>query len=142
MKLRLLSSVPLLSLLFGLACNVATDEAESPSRIGFVVNTSTLQVSGMLEVSLVNGSAASVGYNLCSTSLEQSLGTEWVEDSGRSSQSCTKELRVLSPGQAATTLLALGDPLGPGVYRVRTEVEWPIGGSHHSVVSGPFTVLP
>ena len=142
MKSRRITTWPVLCLLLAPACQVASHESQPLGEIHLVVNGSVLRTSDTLDVSLINRSSATAGYNLCFTSVEQSVGDQWVRSSVRSDQSCTKELRILDPGRSAAVLLALGDSLGLGTYRVRTAIEWPVGEGQHDVVSDPFSVRP
>jgi hypothetical protein len=142
MRSRRITTLAVFCLLLAPACQVASDESQPLGEIHFVVNASVLRTSDALEVSLINSSSASAGYNLCFTSVEQSVGDQWVRSSAGSDQSCTKELRILEPGRSAVALLALGGSLGLGTYRVRTAIEWPVGEVQHDVVSDPFSVRP
>ena len=142
MKALRMTSLSVLCLLLAAACQAASDVFQSLGEIHLVVNPSVLTTSDTLDVSLINRSSASVGYDLCFTSVEQSAGDQWVRSSAGADRSCTKELRVLAPGRSAAALLPLGASLAPGTYRVRTGIEWRVGEGQRDVVSDPFSVLP
>ncbi len=75
---------------------------------------------GSMVLTLENGSTGSIGYNLCTSSIERLDGSRWtrVEED----RACTMELRMLAPG--GTDQFTVGLPAGapPGEYRYTTSV--------------------
>ena len=134
-----------LPLLLSLACGLVTDASQAPAGIALVVSPTRLIVTDTLHLSLSNVSTAPAGYNLCWVSLQRKVAGRWVFFPWPSSRVCTAELRGLSPGQTAHGVVVLPSSLHPGIYRVRTGIEWPLNGRHgrqREVVSQQFTVLP
>lgn len=126
----------------GLACRAVTDESQSPPGINLGVSPTTLIVTDTLHLSLSNVSTARAGYNLCWVSLDRKVDGRWAAFPWPSSRVCTAELRVLSPGQTAHGVVVLPSSLRPGIYRVRTGIEWPLNGSQREVRSEQFNVRP
>jgi hypothetical protein len=93
-----------------------------------------------LVLTLRNGLAHAIGYNLCGAALEQRVGTEWRESPHRLAEVCTMELRTLAPGASGTYRHTVPGGASPGEYRVRSAVESPLGGSWTTIHSGTFTI--
>jgi hypothetical protein len=86
-------------------------------------------------LTLLNGSAAQIGYNLCTSSLESSAGREIPTN-----QVCTMELRLLEPGGSATHRYSLPVNMLEGSYRFATQVHWTDEGRTATVRSNAFEV--
>jgi hypothetical protein len=91
-------------------------------------------------LTLVNGTAADVGYNLCVTALDRRVGDGWEPEPLPLVEVCTMELRLLGPGQTADFRHTLPRGLQAGEYRMRTGVESPMGEGQVGVVTAAFTV--
>ena len=92
-------------------------------------------------LSLHNETAYQVGYNLCGSGLEQLRTGSWhpVPQDGV----CTRELRIVAPGQRAYYQTRLPRSLAAGKYRFSTGVETPLNRSTPGldrIYSRPFTV--
>lgn len=89
-------------------------------------------------LTLSNGGATEVGYNLCSSTLERRTGSGW--EAQRVDLVCTMELRGLAPGSSASFTHTLPAALAAGEYRYSTRVEERPGGAMRSVATDSFTV--
>lgn len=107
-----------------------------PSGIEYSTDRSTYQIGDTVVSRLVNASDQQVGYNLCISSLEQRSGTEWTRTSIEPS-TCPAILLALQPGDTAEHRQAL-QQLPSGVYRLRTDVEAPVGKVRTDLVTEPF----
>ena len=72
-------------------------------------------------MSLRNGAAMSIGYNLCIAALEQLGGDLWIP-APTIAVSCPQSFHALAPGETATGQAALPATLEPGVYRFVTQL--------------------
>lgn len=72
-------------------------------------------------LTLENLSAASIGYNLCASTLVRDERGQWVEIP--SDRVCTMELRGLEPGERDDFTLEMPTELPTGVYRFRTTLD-------------------
>jgi hypothetical protein len=88
-------------------------------------------------LTLTNGTATPLGYNLCHSILQRRDGGSWTDV--RTDEVCTMELRTLQPGASATIDKRWPSNAGAGEYRYRTRVELPHGGSGTEVVTSTFT---
>jgi hypothetical protein len=91
-------------------------------------------------LTLRNGLAHTIGYNLCGAALERREGGEWRQVQPGLAEVCTLELRTLAPGAGATYRHTVPPGLAAGEYRVRSAVESPLGGSWVAVQSAPITI--
>ena len=89
-------------------------------------------------LTLRNESPATVGYNLCSSTLERRTGGSWK--TVPEEIVCTRELRTLAQGASATFDRHVRPALPPGEYRFVTQVESPLGGRMTSVASNSLTI--
>jgi hypothetical protein len=93
----------------------------------------TVSQERALELSLRNGSAQAIGYNLCASGLERRSEGRWQAVPTR--RVCTMELRTLPPGGAARYQISLED-VPPGEYRARARID----GNPPEVATDPFIV--
>ncbi|HXG59302.1 MAG TPA: hypothetical protein VNL91_09790 [Thermoanaerobaculia bacterium] len=93
---------------------------------------------GAVRLTLVNESAAAVGYNLCQSRLQRRSGRDWTPV--QTGEVCTMELRSLPPGQRAIFDKTLPPALPAGEYRYVTSVETPAGTPQRVLASQSFTV--
>ena len=93
----------------------------------------TVSQERSLELSLRNGSAQAIGYNLCASNLERRSGGGWQPVA--SQRICTMELRSLAPGGEARYRVSLAD-VPPGEYRARARID----GNPPEVATDPFIV--
>jgi hypothetical protein len=93
-----------------------------------------------VSLTLHNGAAEAVGYNLCTSTLERRTGEGWegVPDD----RVCTMELRMLDPGQRADFPLQLQPDLTAGTYRFSTRIEWLASGTSDLLHTDEFRVQP
>lgn len=115
-----------------------------PGRTGDVVQGGSIELQAertspaTILLTLRNDSGSTIGYNLCTTSMERRSGNSWnvVPSDG----ACTMELRTLGSGNSATYTREIPGGLPPGEYRFVTQVESPLGGGHERIVSNTITV--
>lgn len=95
-----------------------------PAGLDFAVEPGIAAPGAAVTLVLSNGTAHQIGYNLCGSGLEQRQGGSWraVPQDGV----CTRELRILAPGQQARYQTRLPGFLAAGEYRFRTGVETPL----------------
>jgi hypothetical protein len=98
------------------------------------VTLSASRTGERVMLTLRNGSAVTVGYNLCSSGLQRGPAWEPVE----TGEICTMEIRQLQPGDSATFEKTLPPDLAAGEYRYTTNV-YP-GAVTTAVTSNPFRV--
>lgn len=87
-------------------------------------------------LTLHNGSAAPVGYNLCSSGLQRATGGSW--EAIETGDVCTMEIRTLDPGASATFEKTLPAGLPSGEYRYATNID--AGETRTVAISNPFRV--
>lgn len=100
----------------------------------------TVSPGGEVVLTLSNGSAETIGYNLCPSQLERRSGEEWIPVP--SDRMCTMELRTLLPARDASYTMTLPADLTSGEYRYLTNVEVMDTGVREAVRSGPIRVEP
>ncbi len=100
------------------------------------VTLSAVRTENRVTLTLRNGSAAPVGYNLCSSGLQRASGGSW--EAIETDEVCTMELRILQPGGSATFEKTLPADLRPGEYRYTTNLEE--NGTRGAAISNPFRV--
>lgn len=89
---------------------------------------------------LVNTSEEPVGYNLCTSTVEQRVGGGWRRVERTPEHPCALILFSLAPGESATYREPASRFPGPGTYRLRTAIETPIPSPQRDIVTEPFTV--
>ena len=89
-------------------------------------------------LTLRNESRATVGYNLCSSTLERRVAGSW--QTVPEEIVCTRELRTLAAGASATFDRHVRPTLAPGEYRFVTQVESPLGGRMATIASNTLTI--
>jgi hypothetical protein len=116
-----------------------------PSGLRFSVESATAAPGATIALVLHNGTAHDAGYNLCSSALEQLQSGRWLAIP--ENRACTRELRIVRPGQQGRYQLRLPATLPTGTYRFRTGAELqtntPQGTTsrgHMTVYSEAFTV--
>lgn len=87
---------------------------------------------------LRNGTAQSLGYNLCHSARELRTGAEWKRFSPL--RVCTMELRVLAPGAETVLREPITGEWQPGEYRMVTTVERMRSGDRGEIFTPPFAV--
>ena len=98
-----------------------------------VTLTAAVSQERSLQLSLRNGSAQAIGYNLCASSLERRSEGRW--QAVPTQRVCTMELRSLPPGGAARYQVSLED-VPSGEYRARARID----GHPPEVATDPFIV--
>lgn len=108
----------------------------SPSREG--IRFSAEKVStGLIRLALDNGAPHAIGYNLCSSELQQRTGSGWT--AVPTDDVCTMQLMTLGAGRDATFEKRMPAGLAAGEYRYVTSVETPIGTAAIRIATDPFT---
>lgn len=116
----------LLALLTIAGCAMSATESD--------VTLSAVRTGERVMLTLRNGSAAPIGYNLCSSGLQRGPAWEPIQ----TDEVCTMELRTLQPGDSATFEKTLPSDLRPGEYRYMTNID--TDGQRGVVTSNPFRV--
>jgi hypothetical protein len=114
--------------------------AAAPAGIQLRAEPGELSPGDSLVLVLENGTDEALGYNLCTSGLEQRSGDAWRPVA--LDRVCTMELRMLEPNQQARFADPLPADLAPGEYRAVTGVERMASGGRQDVASEPFRVLP
>lgn len=125
-----------LIVLFG--CNAGMQSDGPPGAVTLDVEPWTVSAGESVVLTLWNGSSGSVGYNLCTSSLERQEGTAWSPVP--SDRACTMELRTLDAGERADYTFELPSTLAAGEYRFRTTVHMLEDEAQREVVSDEVTV--
>jgi hypothetical protein len=120
-------AILLLSLVIVGGCAVSGAESND-------VTLNAVRTGQRVMLTLRNGSAVPVLYNLCSSGLQRQAGGAW--EPVRTDEVCTMELRTLEPGSSATFEKTLPSDAGSGQFRYVTNVE--SEGQRVVVTSNPF----
>jgi hypothetical protein len=128
----------MIPLLCGCGPTVQTDMTNSD--VVLLVAPVPATAGDSVTLTLENGLAQPIGYNLCTSGLERQDGEDWQPVP--SDRVCTMELRLLEPGERASFTLQLQPELTGGVYRFRTNVERMEAGESDVAQTGPFRVEP
>jgi hypothetical protein len=91
-----------------------------------------------ITLTLENGTAAELGYNLCASALERMAAGAWHPVPEL--RPCTRELRLLAPSASASLALTLPRDLPPGTYRYVTGASAMRSAGHRRVASAHFFV--
>ena len=126
----------LLMVLAGCAPMHSSPQTDAPA--GSVRLTAARLASGAVLLTLHNGSADAVGYNLCPAALQRRDNSGWSPI--ESDEVCTMQLITLEPGAEATFEKRLPAGLPSGEYRYVASVESPLGTAQEPVISQPFTL--
>ena len=102
------------------------------------VTLNAVKSGNSVDLTLNNGSASAIGYNLCSSALMRRTGNTWT--SVATNQMCTMELRTLPPGESAHFRHTLPSGIAQGDYRYETGAETPLNGERTGVISNSFSV--
>jgi len=112
-------------------------ESAATSPVGGVHFAAERVSPEVIRLSLDNGASQSIGYNLCSSSLERRTGSTW--SNVPTGEVCTMQQLTLNPGADATFQKDLPANLGAGEYRYVTSIESPIGTAPKRVATAPFS---
>jgi hypothetical protein len=112
----------------------------SGNVVTLTVDRTQYRAGNTMVLTLRNGTAQNIGYNLCGAGLDRRVGTEWQQVQPGLAEVCTLELRTLAPGGSATYRHTVPSGLAPGEYRVRSAVESPLGASWVAVHSSVFAI--
>lgn len=93
-----------------------------------------------LTLTLTNRSEEWLGYNLCVATLERRDGDAWVPAEEQPTEICTMELRTLQPEASDDFRHTIPPALAAGEYRMRTNVEWPLGEGQQTVATRSFRI--
>lgn len=130
-----------LGCLAGLACAPQEAGNGAGGAMELRVEPGEVRAGEEVMITLVNGSAGDLGYNLCVATLDRREGGEWVERPEPPAEVCTMELRVLAPDDSASFRHTIPSGLPPGEYRFRTGVEAPLGGPRVDAESHAFRII-
>jgi hypothetical protein len=119
------------------ACTTSLQSGDA-ADVRLTVEPTPAAAGDSIVLTLDNGTANQIGYNLCTTSLERQTAGGW--EVVPSDLVCTMELRTLEPGAEAEYRKALPAGLSAGQYRYRTNVELMPTGGYHAVTSSAFRV--
>jgi hypothetical protein len=131
--LRLLCLAALLS-----ACGQFVQSEPGMNDVQLTAQPTPRTAGDSISLVLANRSSGTVGYNLCTSSLQRRSGDGWhpvPED-----RVCTLELRMLPPGEQARFGLALPSQLEAGDYRYATRVENIDTGEAGEALTEPFRI--
>ena len=138
--MRVAASFPLLLLVAGCAASPAPF-SDAPDGLAYAVQPAAAVSGGSVALSLHNGSAEPVGYDLCIGALEQRRGPLWIPALS-AARGCPDAWSTLEPGQQAAAEAPLPAPLAPGDYRFVTRLKVPPGGLPvEQVRSAPFSIV-
>lgn len=131
--------IPLIGLAVLLSACAAGNSANVDSfGLDFDVDPDDVMPGDSITLELENDNSTPVSYNLCSSTLEMQRGNEWsgvTED-----RMCTRELRILAPGEEAHFRLQLPQTLEAGRYRFTTAVQLEEGSRTEQIPSETFEV--
>lgn len=116
--------------LVSVACAGRTTQG---SAVRLSVDAAAFAPTDTIRLTLANGSAADIGYNLCTARLERRAGDQWVPVPD--DRMCTMELRLLSPRDSARDARVLDPSIEPGTYRLVLRVE-----GAGDVATNPFEI--
>ncbi len=122
------------------ACSLPLDADPHPEGVRIAVDRAAYAPGDTVAARLVNDSEATLGYNLCFSTLERQQGAEWIA-ADEPLMICTADLKALQPGESVAHRRELPAWLESGRYRLRTHVTYPLtGGDRAAVRSAAFTV--
>lgn len=122
------------------ACSLPLEADPQPEGVRIAVDRTVYAPGDTVAARLVNDSEATLGYNLCFSTLERQQGGEWIV-ADEPLMACTADLKALRPGESVAHRRGLPAALEGGRYRLRTHVEFPLtGGERAAVRSATFTV--
>lgn len=124
--------------LMSLVAACATGLQTGAGGISLSAQPQALAAGETITLTLRNDSPGDVGYNLCSSTLEQRVGEGWQPVA--TDRVCTMELRTLAPGQVATYPMELPAAATAGEYRYVTAVELMEMGTRGGVQSEVFRI--
>ncbi|MQA90627.1 MAG: hypothetical protein GEU90_10390 [Gemmatimonas sp.] len=130
--------LPLAALLF-VACGASVQSNGSAEQPTLEVDPAMAAPGDSVTLILRNGTEGEVGYNLCSSGLEQRIDEETWEPIP-AERFCTMELRMLAAGEEATYSIGLPSELEPGEYRFTTSIERLPAGAFGEIQSEVFAV--
>lgn len=114
---------------------VLTGCAAASAESGDQVTLTAARAGQKVMLTLRNGTAAPVGYNLCSSTLQR----RWESwEAVKTDEVCTMEIRTLEPGGSATFEKTLPSDPRSGEYRYVTNVG--VENKGVMVESNPFRV--
>ena len=97
-------------------------EAEfAPAGVQLAAGPSPARAGGVADLSLHNGAALPVGYNLCMAAIEQFQAGLWIPARSHA-VSCPQQFASLAPAATANGQAPLPGSLAPGLYRFVTQL--------------------
>lgn len=122
------------------ACSALPSGSTGPAGVRYESDRAAYTSADEIVTVLRNESDRTVGYNLCTATLEKRMGGGWVAVQRTPEHPCLLPLYTLQPGESASYREPASRVPGDGTYRLRTRVEAPISGGAHSVVTNAFEV--
>lgn len=120
------------------ACSSSMQTGDPAGDVTLSVAPERAAPGDSVTLTLDNRSSEQIGYNLCSSGLQQQTAAAW--DPVPSDVACTMELRTLEAGGETTYRMALPSTLQEGRYRYVTNIEVMETGGRRGIISGPFRV--
>lgn len=115
--------------------STAAPEPERPGEIRFSASPDQVTAGATVLLTLVNGTGAPLGYNLCTSTLQTAAGTEI-----RSDRACTMDLRILDPDESTTYSFDVPGILEDGAYRFSTDLQRMDSGTRWAVTSNSIAI--
>lgn len=132
------TAIVLITVLFA-ACAPSVQNGGAGSDISLDVVPEEARAGATVELVLANETSGSIGYNLCTSSLERRTSGGWA--GVQTDRVCTMELRTLAAGETARYPYDLPTDLPEGEFRFLTTVELMDEGGRQTVWSEPFVVM-
>lgn len=121
------------------ACAPSVQNGGAGSDISLEVVPDEARPGATMELVLTNETSGSIGYNLCTSSLERRTSGGWA--GVQTDRVCTMELRTLPAGESTRYSYDLPTDMGEGEYRFLATVELMDEGGRQTVWSEPFAVV-
>jgi hypothetical protein len=99
---------------------------DAPAGLNYTVQPASAVPGGSAILTLHNGTAEPIGYNLCVGALERRGGGLWVPALS-AANACPPDRSTLEPGEQASAEAVLPPGLEPGDYRFVTTIDAPAG---------------
>lgn len=123
------------------SCNInnSSSNTDPLKEVSFTTSQDRYSFGSVITLTIRNTSAKSVGYNMCSSTLQRKRDEGWVTIN--SDTYCLLYLLVMKPGNSDQYKVDLGQRynLGKtGVYRITTNVEFK--GETFTLITDPFKI--
>lgn len=106
------------------SCSFADGIFSSSNEMDFFTDRAQYGGDEAISLTLANrDEKGSLGYNLCSSTLEKLHAGKWQAVAPQEDWVCTAALYLLDPGEQASFVFDFDQPIPPGVYRFKTKIE-------------------